>query len=402
MKTLTQTIIALAALSMLTTAFAPAQNVSPEDIGNNVEVRAREAEIAAKAAQKQAESVQKLKKAAQKQAEAAQKRAEITAVLAQAKANQPTMPVLPSASPPALVQNPPTWLNLGTRTGDADMVLVIPSEQTGTEELIAINEDMNVMSRIFEKNLQKAGITSQGPGILLDVPMYRDLLSVRGNNSVQSMYLQDYGVLFLLKVHFPLSPSPDQQQEQEETETEEEGDPVWRQIRQEMYEPGNVRRKSKTDQPEVKYDPEKVENLKTTLIKTLKHAANIRCLNAEESVILTVVGSGESSGTNITAINVTGNNKVIVEEKGPDGKTTMRIVKGDALDNMGLSSPAVLVIRTKKPDIDEFAKGGLDFEKFRQRVQLLSYPLLGRAGGHRNFFGEYYRSSSIDTNVRYD
>ena len=78
------------------------------------------------------------------------------------------------------------------------------------------------------------------------------------------------------------------------------------------------------------------------------------------------------------------------------------MVSESALDSIALSWPAVLVIRAKKSDIDEFAKGDIDFEKFRQRVQLLTYPLLsGADGGSRDPFNAYYRArSTSSTNMR--
>jgi hypothetical protein len=39
--------------------------------------------------------------------------------------------------------------------------------------------------------------------------------------------------------------------------------------------------------------------------------------------------------------------------------------------------PESLLIRAKKSYIDAFAKGDLDFEKFREKVQVFSYPILG-------------------------
>ena len=70
-----------------------------------------------------------------------------------------------------------------------------------------------------------------------------------------------------MKVDFPLTPPPDMQDEEKKTQKAEGGDPVWRKMRQEMYEPEKVDRRRRTDRPEEKYDAEKVENLKTTLIK---------------------------------------------------------------------------------------------------------------------------------------
>ena len=108
-------------------------------------------------------------------------------------------------------------------------------------------------------------------------------------------------------------------------------------------------------------------------------AANIRSLKPDESVILTVTGSAEVTGTIITASRLTGGNQIIISERVADGKMITKVATVSALNNIGLSSPAILVIRTKKSDINEFAKGDLDFDKFRQRVQLLTCPYLGGA-----------------------
>jgi hypothetical protein len=204
------------------------------------------------------------------------------------------------------------------------------------------------------------------------------------------MYLQGYGALFLMKVDFPLSPPP-QAREEKETKKGEEGDPVWDQMRREIYEPEKVDRIRRTDRSESKYDAEKVENLKTTLIKALKHAANIRSLKPDESVILTITGRGEATGRKIASARVLPErNEILVQERTADGKMITKLVQGtslDALDDLRLSSPAILTIRAKKSDIDEFAKGDLDLDKFRQRTQMLTCPYLG---------GEAGRGGSID------
>jgi len=379
MKTFTRTIIAIVALSLLAGSIASAGNTSNEEIQ------------AAKA--------------------------DIGLTLAQAQTRQPATPAPPTVSMPAAaptpvtaapIPTPPTLpmsagvedlssrlanlaaLSIGSRTGGSDVVLVIPSEQTSTEELIAINEDMNVMSRIFETNLEQNHIATARSGIFVS---RRDvILPLLGGrrSEIQSMYLQGYGALFLLKVDFPLSPSSDVQEEEKEAPKEEDGDPVWQKIRREMYEPENIDRRRRPEKPEEKYDPEKVENLKTTLIKSLKHAVNIRNLKPDESVILTVTGSGEFTGTKIITATVSGDNQqVIVQEKSADGKTTMRIVNGKALDDIGLSSPTVLVIRVKRSEIDAFAKGELDFDKFRERVQIITYPLLSKEVGNSSFSSGY-------------
>jgi len=98
-------------------------------------------------------------------------------------------------------------------------------------------------------------------------------------------------------------------------------------------------------------------------------------------VILTITGRGEATGRKIASARVLPErNQILVQERTADGKMIDMLVQGnslDVLDDLVLSSPAILVIRTKKADIDEFAKGDLDFDQFRQRTQMLTCPYLG-------------------------
>jgi len=392
MKTLKQTIIVILAISLLAAGVVPAKNVSDEEI-QAVELQIKQAELEQ------------------------QSRAEVAAALAQVSEppihrSIPTPPLVPPTEPAseaaANVRNQldrllATQDRPSSRSSNTGTVLVIPSEQTRIEDIITINEDMTVMSRIFQKNLEQARIPTARGSIFASRHNILGMFMGAGRGQIQSMYLQGYGALFLMKVDFPLSPPPDTQEEQEETKKEQEGDPVWQQMRREIYEPEKVDRRRRTDQPEEKYDAEKVENLKTTLIKALKHVANIRTLKPDESVVLTVAGSYQATNTIITSAKVLPKeNQILIQERTTDGNTITKMVTGTSLVGVGLSSPTILVIRTKKSDIDEFAKGDLDLDQFRKRVQLLSYPLLGGAdGGNRNPFDDYYRSRSAgSSNIR--
>jgi len=248
---------------------------------------------------------------------------------------------------------------------------VIPSAEIEAKDLLTINEDINVMSRILEMNLQRAHIppSSLNPFVSDSVSNLVIALGGRNRTSMQSLYLQGYGVLFVMKVDFPLSP-PHQEQQPDEAETEEGTDKVWQDVRDRLYAPEKVAKREKDDSA-VTYDAEKVEDLKTTLVESLKHAANIRNLQTEESVILTITGSGDSAG-NLTTLTT---RRTIVAE----GR--LRAISEPALVTAG--SPTVLVIRAKKADIDSFAKGDLDLEQFRRRVQMLVYPYIG-AGSQRS------------------
>ena len=370
MKTLTQTIFVTVALTLLTACVVTARNVSDEEIqAADVELQVQKAQLE-------------------------QSKAEFAAALAQAQIGQPAAPVLPTTPMPAtptqvteasdnIYTLTTKGLSYGLQSGSTGMVLVIPSGQTKTEDLLTINEDMSVMSRIFEKNIEQAQLTMARGSIFVSRQNTLSTFLGGGRGEIQSIYLQDYGALFLMKVDFPLTPPPDMQDDEKETIKAEKGDPVWQQMRREIYEPDKVDRRRRTDRPEEKYDPEKVENLKTTLIKALKHATNIRSLKPDESVVLTVTGIGGSTSAKIITTTRTGENQVLVQERDADGKTITRLIQGTGkeLNDIGLSSPAILVIRAKRSEIDDFAKGNLDFDKFRERVQVLTCPLLSGAVG---------------------
>jgi len=237
----------------------------------------------------------------------------------------------------------------------AGTVLVIPASEMKAEDLAAITEDMTVMSRIIDSQLGK----EESRHIWFTGAMF-------GQSSMaETMYLQGYGALFLKKVDFPLSPGPTMQEEEKET-TEEDVDPVWEQTKKDIFEPQEERR-HRPERDEEKYDAEKVENLKTNIIKALKHATNIRNLKSDESVILTVTGSGDSSV--ITNIAIPGTGQAIVQQK---GAKSISVVTPALPIGSEFSSPTVLIIRAKKSDIDSFAKGDLDLDKFRQRVQIFT------------------------------
>ena len=238
----------------------------------------------------------------------------------------------------------------------AGTVIVIPTSEMKAEDLATIIEDMTVMARIIDKQLgqdQPKHIWFSG-----------DFLG-QSSRMAETMYLQGYGALFLKKVDFPLSPQTTLKEEEKEIQ-KEDVDPVWEQMRREIYEPQEDRRR-RTEGEEEKYDAEKVENLKTNLIKALKHAANVRSLKPDESVILTITGSGDSSI--FATIAIAGDSRVIVQDKKTAG---MRIVTPTLPSHLESPSPSVLIIRAKKSDIDAFAKGDLDLDKFRERVLIFT------------------------------
>jgi len=257
----------------------------------------------------------------------------------------------------------------GLQSGSGKVV-VIPASEIETKGLAAIMEDMNVMSRILDKALQqirqlpRAGYGSgmYGGG---DV-MYGGDFSFAFNpfgGGTEGIFLDGYGALFLMKVDFPLSPPPEETQE--EKVEEESTDDIWKQAKQEIYEPQKIIPRRKREP--AKYDAEKVEALKRTLTESLKHASNIRNLKSDNWVIFTINGGGQRS--NIIGVS-TGHAQVIVKDN------ESKVMSIGALPSTGIAEPlpaTVLTIRAKKSDIDSFAGGKLDFDQFRQKVQTFIY-----------------------------
>lgn len=222
-------------------------------------------------------------------------------------------------------------------------VLVIPTAESieSAPDLVeTATKDLNIMCRIFDKEL---GLSPKTPeqeqifhNILLQIdrtssPQWLQAPSFFGQVSreARGMYLEGYGAVFLMKVDFQLTAPP--QAEESEKPTAEDVDPVWRRTEQELYEPEKLKQKEKASVAG-QYDELKVEDFKAKLVRTLKHAANIRSMKADERIILTVRGPQPPMG------------------------------------------PAkVLSIRAKKSDVDAFAKSQLNLDQFREKVQILMY-----------------------------
>jgi len=153
------------------------------------------------------------------------------------------------------------------------------------------------------------------------------------------------------------------QKEKEPKEDEEHVDQIWKRAEQELYSPQalNINRRTSSRR---EYDPEKVENLKNTLITVLKHAANIQALKSDELVILTIFGRASQSGRTI------GRSSRSTRGISRLGTTRSAGAKANSLSSF---STTVVTIRTKKSDIDAFSKGELDFDQFHERTQIITH-----------------------------
>ncbi len=339
MKTLIRTITICIVINLAMAGFAQAQESSSTNQAEDIAA----AELALKEAQKQEDKEQ----------------ANVEVMLRQLKDLQKsenfdfTIP-MPTPTPHIAMSSSGGFHHMGSDNS----ALIIPNTQINAEDIVGINQDLNVMSQIFNQKLNRENLSSRNR-MFTGVWSYGGLLG--GSSSTQTMYLQGYGAIFMMNVDFPLSPLPSAEEEQEKQEVKEDVDPVWEQTKKQIYEPQDVRRKSKQERPVIEYDPEKVEDLKDTLIESLKHAANIRALTSDESVILTVTGNSEYFNSSTTIVMTTKGNK-----------TQTITTPGSA--EVGQTATAKLVIRAKKSDIDAFANANINLEQFREKVQIISCP----------------------------
>jgi hypothetical protein len=214
-------------------------------------------------------------------------------------------------------------------------IVVIPATvdtEQASQLFDAAVKDLNIMCRLFDNQLKLARPVNTDP-FSRNIGYYlsgQDLTLVRGfwdqkNRNTNCIYIEGYGALFLMRANIPLTAPP--QPVQPKKKPSEPVDKVWDQIKRELYGSPNV----PEDKSSKGYDINRVEEFKANIVKTLKHAANIKCLKPDELVIVTA-NSNE-------------------KEAGP---------------------PKVLIVRTKKSDIDEFSKGTLDLDDFREKVQIVA------------------------------
>jgi hypothetical protein len=273
-------------------------------------------------------------------------------------------------------------------------VLVVPDEQVKPEELAAITEDMQIMSHILDERFKE---TRRVQGVFTD---FGDFFG-RDNRQTEAIYIQGYGVLFSMEVNFTFSPPPEPQPQQA-AEPNEQVDSTWEKAKQQVFSPGETRggRGSGSTQES---DSQMVEELKRDLVTTLKHAANIRGVQPNEWIILTVIGGGRLAGGFGGGGFMMGGMGGLYESSPYGGTSTGGMggygygggysVSGGSsgygggmargmgafaggmggFGGPGTSAATVLTIRAKKSDIDAFAKGEQDYEQFRQKVQIFTY-----------------------------
>jgi hypothetical protein len=299
-------------------------------------------------------------------------------------------------------------------------VLIIPATDVKAEDLAAITEDLQVMSHIFDEKFKEP---QEIQGVFVD---FGDIFG-RDSRSTEAIYMQGYGVLFLMEINFAFSPLLKAQEKQ--AEKTEDVDPTWQRARQKIISQSDFL-------AEQQYSADKIDQLKTELTRTLKHTANIRNIQPDEWVILTVIGKGRQSGgiyeyqlfrstdprterrdssrsrrgrSSSSSRGSYGRGGAMGGGMGMGGMGGMggiggmggmggmaggsmggggfgggMMMGGGMMGGMGAmygedyseagSTPAtVLTIRVKKSDVDAFARGFRKFEEFQTTVEIFTY-----------------------------
>jgi hypothetical protein len=272
----------------------------------------------------------------------------------------------------------------------AGRTVVIRSSESDPKDQAKLEEDLSVMSHILEKAVsEKAG--SRGEAGWGGTAMGITVLASPNANPLRSLYLEGYGVLFLLNVGFPVLPPPQAEELQEKTETTSD----WEEAKEELYgQGGGGYAMAGSSEP---YDKERVNRLRDGLLEALKNATNLRDLKSDDSITVCVFGGPSSGQTKARTAYV---KRSTGGSNGPRGEA-----RGEAGVFALAGGPVhqtIMTIRVKKSDADAFAKGSITQEAFRKRAHIVTYAsnseagmssggenwlMLGGAGGGSGFGG---------------
>ncbi len=340
MKTLKQTIITIIVINLATSAMVFAQTEAEE--------RAKAAKQAVEVARENAEET----KQEQKEIEAAMRMAKDNLEKAKAKLDKEK-----DKLEKRVALEMARFEGLDTDPLGYGAILLVPTEQIEPEKSSIITEDLNVMARIFDKNINPGDSNFRW----VHWPFRRN------DEATRAIYIQGYGVLFLTKVDFPLAPPPEIQVEKADSGI----DPVWQRAKQEIF-PSQIGLKSsgttivknkehgtytylvsKHPSAVTEYEPDRVDELKRKLLKLLRYATNIRNINDQEWIILAVTGASQPVIIK----------QIIVTSDKNEGTPVIQKTE---------QASSVLTIRVKKADVDAFAQDELDFDKFRERAEIIT------------------------------
>jgi hypothetical protein len=238
--------------------------------------------------------------------------------------------------------------NIMTRPGAGSRALVVHTSQPDAKAQAGLEEDLAIMSHLLDKALEDVPGAQGNGNRVLGI----DVFFAPGASPVRSLYLDNYGAVFFLKVHFPLV-APLEKHVEEKINA----DSAWEEARQDLY--GQRGQGNGAGEPGEEFNQDKVDKLKETLFETIKNASNIKGLKGDDAVTICVSGGSNSGG------------RVRKNKTGNTGNAGANITITTASESA--ASRSFLTVRARKSDIDHYSKGQLKLEDFQKQCQLTAY-----------------------------
>lgn len=247
-------------------------------------------------------------------------------------------------------------------------LVVVRSGEVDPKDEDNLEMDMAVMSHLLTRTLEEKVESRPHAANVLGI----DVFYSPALNQMQSLYLEGYGALFMLKVNFPLLPAA----KDEASKEKNSGSSEWESAKQDLYGQGRAIKYSFAGGE--KYDETKVNSLKDALLQALSNGSNIRGLKPDDSLTVCVLGA--HSDTQFRFKMTKAPPTATPPAQAPD---QVSIYERDS------SSPrqSMLTIRVKKSDVDAFAKGKLSLDEFRKRATIAVYAVSGEGNGGTTFGG---------------
>jgi hypothetical protein len=223
----------------------------------------------------------------------------------------------------------------------AGSILFIPEKPVDNETVDKLAEDMQVMSMILEETANPP--QDSGRQILFGGRLPRAFFGSHFRPAPQATWIDGYGIVFLLEVEYPVI-AINVSDAKRSAPTEDKEDEIWQRSKNKL---------KGLDQPETKeekavvFDPDRVELLREKLTASLKQASNIRTLSPNDRIVVVV--------------------RSII-----DGDVPGRHAHEDTKTSVPVPT-SIMTIQATKKDIDAFAEGKLDLDKFTQKVSVVVY-----------------------------
>ena len=240
--------------------------------------------------------------------------------------------------------------------GNPSRTLIVRSSEHDPKEQANLEEDLAVMTRIFEKAI--AG--KPGDELQTRTAMGINVYFPSDTSPLRNVYLDGYGALFMMNVNYPLLAPPAKSQEEKEKPS---GDSAWQEARRELY--GQAADGNPPPSAGEEYSAEKVNNLKNALLEALKDGTNIRNLKPDDSITVCVFGGASAHSGRFKE-----QARYQIAAQGDMSLTGKRISRDGAA-----AHGTIMTIRVKKADVDDFAKGKVNLDEFRKRASMTIYAV---------------------------